>query len=304
MIRSMINLKLCLVATLLPPVLLMGDQTANGVPASDDEAGVRKAIASYVEAFNKGDAAAVAAHWAETGEWIDPEGAPIQGRDAILVEMKAYFAGDSKPQIELLDLSVQFLAPSVAVEQGTALVTRPGETASESSYLAIHVRENGKWQLSSVRELAPRPLPPPSHYEQLRELEWMIGEWVDDQGGDSVTLRGEWTANRNFISRSFTVMIEDRIDMSGTQVIGWDPAANTIRSWVFDSDGGITEGVWSRRDDGWSIRAVGVLPDGRKASMVNIIRLIDNDTFTLQSVGREVDGELLPNIDEVTVLRK
>ena len=38
--------------------------------------------------------------------------------------------------------------------------------------------------------------------------------------------------------------------------------------------------------------------------MVTIIRLIDNDKFTLQSVGREVAGELLPNIDEVTVIRK
>ncbi len=293
-----------LLFTVCLAILSRGAFAAESNQSTDDEGAIRAAIASYVEAFNKGDAAAVAAHWSKTGEWIDPEGTPIQGRDAILVEMKAYFAGDAKPQIELLDLSVQFLAPSVAVEQGTALVTRPGEATSESSYLAIHVRENGKWQLSSVRELAPRPLPPPSHYEQLRELEWMIGEWVDDQGGDSVTLRGEWTANRNFISRSFSVMIEDRIDMSGTQVIGWDPAANTIRSWVFDSDGGITEGVWTRRDDGWSIRAVGVLPDGRKASMVNIIRLIDDDTFTLQSVGREVDGELLPNIDEVTVIRR
>ncbi len=285
-------------------ILSRGAFAAESDQSTDDEGAIRAAIASYIEAFNKGDAAAVAAHWSETGEWIDPEGTPIQGRDAILAEMKTYFAGDTKPQIELLDLSVQFLAPSVAVEQGTALVTRPGEAASESSYLAIHVRENGKWRLSSVRELAPRPLPPPSHYEQLRDLEWLIGDWVDDQGGDSITTRGEWTANRNFISRSFTVMIEDRVDLSGTQVIGWDPAANTIRSWVFDSDGGITEGVWSRRDDGWSIRAVGVLPDGRKASMVNIIRLIDDNTFTWQSVGREVDGELLPNIDEVTVIRK
>ena len=277
---------------------------ANRASASDDEAGVRKAIASYVDAFNKGDAAAVAAHWSESGEWIDPAGTPIQGRDAILEEMKTYFSGDQKPRIELLDLSVRFLAPSVAVEEGTAIVTRAGEVANESSYLAIHVRENGKWRLSSVRELAPRPIPPPSHYEQLRELEWMIGEWIDDQGGAAVTVRGEWTANRNFISRSFTVMIEDRIDMSGTQVIGWDPAAKTIRSWVFDSDGGFYQGVWSHTDNRWSIRAVGVLPDGRKASMMTIIRLIDDDTFTLQSVGREVAGELLPNIDEVTVIRK
>jgi uncharacterized protein (TIGR02246 family) len=281
--------------------LLTNDKRAS---AADDETGVRQAIASYVEAFNKGDAEAVAAHWSESGEWIDPAGTPIQGRDAILAEMKAYFSSEKKPKIELLDLSVRFLAPSVAVEQGTALITRPDEGASESPYFAIHVLEDGKWQLSSVRELAPRRLPPPSHYEQLQELEWLIGDWVDDQGGAAITMRGEWTANRNFISRSFTVMIEDRIDMSGTQVIGWDPAAETIRSWVFDSDGGFNEGVWTHRDDGWSVRSVGVLPDGRKSSMVTIMRPIDDDTFTLQSVGREVDGELLPNVDEITVIRK
>lgn len=273
-------------------------------PAIDDEGAIRAAIDSYVEAFNKGDAAAVAARWAETGEWIDPDGNPIRGREAIQTEMKAYFAGDTKPQIELLDLSVQFLAPSVAVEQGSARVTRPGEEPSESSYLAIHVRENGKWLLSSVRELAPKPAPPPTHYEKLQELEWLIGEWVDDEGGESVSFQCEWTANKNFISRSFSVMIEDRIDISGTQVIGWDPAANTIRSWVFDSDGGYNEGIWTRTDDGWSIRAAGVLPDGRKGSRVNIVRLIDNDTFTVQSINREVDGELLPNIDEITIIRK
>jgi uncharacterized protein (TIGR02246 family) len=290
-----VSLGLLLVFTLATPT--------SSVFAADDEAGVRKAIASYVDAFNKGDAEAVAAHWSKTGEWIDPTGTPIQGRGAILKEMKAYFTGKTKPQIELLDLSVRFLAPSVAVEQGTALVIRPDEGASESPYFAIHVLEEGKWKLSSVRELAPMPLPAPSHYEQLKDLEWMIGEWVDDQGGSAVTMQGEWTANRNFISRSFTVMIEDQIDMSGTQVIGWDPAAETIRSWVFDSDGGFTQGVWTRRDDGWSVRAVGVLPDGRRSSMVTIIRPIDDDTFTLQSVGREVDGELLPNIDEVTIIR-
>jgi len=297
-------MKRTLLITACLAILSRGVLAADNAQFANDEKSIRAAIASYVESFNKGDASAVAAHWSETGEWLDPEGTPIQGRDAILTEMKAYFAGGKKPQIELLDLSVQFLAPSVAVEQGSAIVTRPGEVANESSYLAVHVRENGRWHLSSVRELAPKPSPPPSHYEQLSELEWMIGDWIDADGGSAISWHAEWTANRNFISRSFSVMIEGRIDMSGTQVIGWDPAAGAIRSWVFDSDGGFTEGVWSRRDDGWSIRAAGVLPDGRKASMVNIVRPIDNDTFTLQSIGREVDGELLPNIDEVTVIRK
>jgi len=295
--------KKVIVSSGLMLAVLLGSVSSKAT-AADDEAGVRQAIASYVDAFNKGDAPAVAAHWSQTGEWFDPTGTPIQGRAAIQKEMQAYFEGKTKPKIELLDLSVRFLAPSVAVEEGTALVMRPDEAASESPYFAIHVLEGGKWKLSSVRELTPKPSPPPSHYEQLQELEWMIGEWVDDQGGAAVTMQGEWTANRNFISRSFTVMIEDRIDMSGTQVIGWDPAAETIRSWVFDSDGGFAQGVWSRRDDGWSVRTVGVLPDGRKSSMVSIIRPIDENTFTLQAVGREVDGELLPNIEEVTVVRK
>ena len=130
-----------LLFTVCLAILSRGAFAAENDQATDDEGAVRAAIESYVEAFNRGDATAVAAHWSETGEWIDPEGTPIQGREEILVEMRAYFAGDKKPHIELLDLSVQFLAPSVAVEQGTALVTRPGEAASESSYLAIHVRE-------------------------------------------------------------------------------------------------------------------------------------------------------------------
>jgi hypothetical protein len=31
---------------------------------------------------------------------------------------------------------------------------------------------------------------------------------------------------------------------------------------------------------------------------------VDNDSFTWQSVSREVDGDVLPNLDEVLVVRK
>jgi len=34
------------------------------------------------------------------------------------------------------------------------------------------------------------------------------------------------------------------------------------------------------------------------------MRQIDNDSFTSQSVQRSVDGDILPNVDEVTVVRK
>ena len=73
---------------------------------------------------------------------------------------------------------------------------------------------------------------------------------------------------------------------------------------VFDSDGGFLEGKWTRKGDRWLIQEKGFTSDGRKTSATNVIRQIDKNSFTWQSIQREVDGDLLPNVDEVLVVRK
>jgi hypothetical protein len=73
---------------------------------------------------------------------------------------------------------------------------------------------------------------------------------------------------------------------------------------MFDSDGGFGEGTWSQKDNCWIVKFSQVLPDGRKASATNIYTLVDENTFTWQSIGRQVDGEFLPNIEPVKVVRK
>jgi hypothetical protein len=88
------------------------------------------------------------------------------------------------------------------------------------------------------------------------------------------------------------------------QVIGWDPAAKQVRSWVFDSDGGIGEGIWTKQGDKWIVQAKDTTADGQKLTSQNVIRFIDNDSFAWQSVDRQVDGRLLPNIDETVVVRR
>jgi hypothetical protein len=92
--------------------------------------------------------------------------------------------------------------------------------------------------------------------------------------------------------------------MSGIQFIGWDPADKQIRSWVFDSDGGFGQGTWTNKGNRWYVQQTGVLADGRKSSAVNIITKLDEGTCTLQSINRTVDGDLLPNIDEVKVTKE
>ena len=51
--------------------------------ASGDVQAIRKAVRSYVAAFNRGDADAVASHWGEQGEWVSPSGQRFTGRRAI-----------------------------------------------------------------------------------------------------------------------------------------------------------------------------------------------------------------------------
>ena len=132
----------------------------------------------------------------------------------------------------------------------------------------------------------------------------MIGNWVDQDDSARIETECKWAKNNSFITRSFSVLVEDRIDISGIQVIGWDAAEKRIRSWTFDSDGGFGQAVWNKKGASWYTRLVGTLPDGSRSSSVNVITPVDDSTFTWQSVHRIAAGELLPNIDEVTIVRQ
>ncbi len=102
----------------------------------------------------------------------------------------------------------------------------------------------------------------PSHYEQLKALEWMVGNWTDEGADAEVELDCNWTKNKNFLTRAFKISVDGQT-IRGMQVIGWDPAAKAIRSWTFDSNGTFAEATWEHRGDRWFIRNRGVLPDGR-----------------------------------------
>ncbi len=268
-----------------------------------EEAAIRKAIESYVAAFNRGDAMALAALWSPEAVYTSPlSGVQVVGRAEIEQQFAAMFADAKGAKLEATTEAIQFVSPNVAVEQGTAKLILPDQAPEESEYTAVYVKRDGQWLLDRVTEEELRVVP--SHYEHLKDLEWMIGRWVDADDLAAVVTECNWTKNNNFITRSFTVQVRDRIDMAGIQIIGWDPSTKQIRSWVFDSDGGFGQGIWSKKGQSWHIQTTGTLPDGTKSSSVNIITYVDDDTFTLQSVNRVAGGELLPNVDEVVVVRE
>jgi len=289
---------------LLPLLVAAGGVAAGADPdkRAPDRAAIEKALESYVSAYNRGDAKAVAALWSESGEWLSPGGERIQGRKAIEQAMRDFFAKGKGVKVEVVDPKVRFIASDVAIEEGTARVIVPGEPPSESSYLAVHVKKDGKWRLDTVRETE---LPGDSAAsEKLQQLEWMVGDWIDASPDSTNEISVKWTKNKAFLSCSFRVTAPGEDALEGTQVIGWDPAEGVIRSWMFDSDGGFGQGVWSQKDDRWMVKFSQVLADGRKASATNIYRPIDAGAYSWQSIGRQVDGQFAPNIEEIKVVRK
>ncbi len=289
-------------ALLVCATMICGERTTSAADQAADRAAIEKAIESYTAAFNAHDAQALAARWSPDAVYINPlTGSQVEGREAIEKEFEAILSELKETKLAVEVQSIQFISPGVAVENGVAkLITADGQP-QESTYTAIHVKRDGQWLLDRVTE---EDVPVvSSHYEQLKQLEWMIGHWVDADDQARIETTCEWTRNKNFITRSFTVSIQNRIDLAGMQVIGWDPAAKQIRSWVFDSDGGFAEGRWTKKENHWYVTVTGTLPDGGSASSVNIISYVDDNQFKWQSVSRTVDGGLLPNIDEVVVVR-
>jgi hypothetical protein len=138
----------------------------------------------------------------------------------------------------------------------------------------------------------------------LDELAWMVGDWIDEDEDATIESSVAWTKNGTFLRRMFRVIPKEGPTHEGMQIIGWDPAEQTIRSWTYDADGGFGEERWRRTGDRWSIRAKYTLPDGARGSATNLIRPVDANRYTWRSVNRVLGGALVPDIDEVMVVRR
>jgi uncharacterized protein (TIGR02246 family) len=288
-------------AILAATTALAAEETPATIDQSSDEATIREIGVKYVAAFNQKDAQALAGFWSPEAIYTNRlSGQQVIGREAIGEQFAQLFEASGDTKLEVAVTSIDFLTPNVAIETGVAtFIADPPESIP---YSAVYIRRDGTWLLDRVTD-DPQPAIA-SHYEQLKPLEWMIGSWVDQGDGIAVQADCNWTKNQNFITKSFTVSVDGQVDLSGIQIIGWDAGDQQIRSWTFDSDGGFAEAKWIQNGDNWYVMKKGKTPDGKAVSGVNVITHVDDDTFRLRTVQRSVDGEILPNINEVTVVRQ
>jgi len=297
-----------LLVTVLALVTLGGGFTvAQDKPAKDpnceaETQAIDKLTKDMVQAFEKRDAAAIAAHWTENGEFIHNDGEPIRGRAEIEKGYAEFFNTlKGEPQLEIQTDAVRFPSADMAVTEVTLrLKNEQGEIVASGRQAIVAVREGGQWKVAVVREWD-RDI---GLDVSLKEVEWLIGTWRAAAKNREVTITYAWDENQAFIRGKFAVKEGSKVIESGTEMIGKDRVQGVIRSWVFQSDGGFGEGVWTRDGKQWSVDVHGVRTDGGELTATILYIQVEPNVVTWQAVNQSLDGVPVADTQPIKVTKQ
>jgi len=131
--------------------------------ASADEAAIRAQTASWVKAYNGGDAKAVAAQYAEDALLLPPGASGASGRAAILAFFTSNIA-ESKAAgaVFVIDPKTDVgVSGNMGWESGTYKVTVKGAVVETGKFLSVSRKKDGKWLYIRDTWNADAPLTPP-----------------------------------------------------------------------------------------------------------------------------------------------
>jgi uncharacterized protein (TIGR02246 family) len=272
------------------------------IERKDDDTAIREAAQAFARAFEKGDAKAVGQFFTEEGEYRDDSGEVVNGRAGLEKAYAAFFAKRPELKAEVKTKSIRFLGKDTAVEEGTFTVRAKDSPPNIARYSSLFVRQDGRWLIAMLKEWGEDI---GARAPKLEDLGWLIGTWEAETPESRVRTTYDWVANKKFIRCHFSIKNkkDDAESSAGTQVIGVDPASNLVRSWTFDSEGGIGESNWTHDGQRWVIESAGTLPDGSRTTAVNFLARSGDNGLSWRSVERTLDGEKQPDIGPVKAKR-
>lgn len=261
---------------------------------------IRKTAHAFEKSFNDRDAKALAANFALHAEIIDCDGTVTQGRENIEQNFADYFEENPDATISTDITSIRSLGPDLMIEEGTTYLTS-NETSPQEivHYTVIYSKAGDEWLMTYARDTTSAD----AADESIKNLAWLIGDWMDESDDSTVVTKYRWSSNRKAIEGEFHIHATGYPALDGTLRIGWDPQAKQLRSWVFDSEGGFASGLWSRSEEGWMVKMNGVVHDGRATSATNVLRRESNDQLVFQSIDRSIGGVTLPDGEELSIVR-
>jgi uncharacterized protein (TIGR02246 family) len=289
-----------LTLTILSP-LVFAQAPTPAAPTSEAGKLAQAREDAYSAAFDRADLKALTDLYAEDVQFTTDDGAVITGREAVIDGLGKYFAKTKGSKLEVAIESARLLTPDVLSENGYSTVVSAQGGRDVTRYAMTYVKKGDQWLIAQIDEAAPPPVDAAA--QALGQLGWMVGSWKDESPGFTVETKVAWTKSNHFLRRSFSVTRAGANTIDGTEIIGYDPVAGHLRSWVFDSEGGFGESTWRQEGNKWltSVKATG--PDGSQSTSQHVITKVDDNKYTWESINRTHNGEVLPNLDRIEVVR-
>jgi hypothetical protein len=282
--------------------LLLMASAARGADGDDEAtiAAVRKSGDAMTTLFNAGKVAELTATFVPKGEIIDEEGTVYRGPAEIKSLLTSFFERFPGAKLTRSIESIRPVGP-VAIEEGTrTIATKDGSVKSQFRYISVWVKSERGWQLASLRDFADDPAP--TAHDRLESIAWLVGDWVNEGADGKVAITYRWSEDKNFLLGEFTLTTADGKSRKSQQRIGWDASIGKIRSWLFESDGGFAEGVWTVGENEIVIKSSSVNTDGSAASATLTVNITDKNRYTIAGTDRII-GDNHEDDFEITVVR-
>jgi uncharacterized protein (TIGR02246 family) len=292
-----------------------GDKSANAKKTADkavvnpvanvaDEEAIKKATQQFADAFNKRNPQAVADCYHPNATLITSNGTRILGHDGIVRHYAVVIASAPEAQLKIKPTAVQFVTADVGIVEGELeFHSGPDAPLDDTRYVAVFVKSGGEWLLDRTRNF-PADQDTKTSHERLEELEWLIGEWLEEDEEALARTTCRWSTDRNYLLQDFKVRMPGFPPVSGTMRIGWDPLTKQIKSWTFDSDGGYSEALWTHGKDQWILKTRGVTHLGKSFAGTSVLRRVNGNTLSWETRDRVEGGVVVPDRGPLLVRRQ
>lgn len=274
--------------------------TAGAQPAPTDGP-VQEFVADYAKAWNAGNVEALNRIWTENGELIDAQGVSVD-RKTLMTNRLAKSDG-ARPVLSIDLEKVRLLEPNVAMVEGESKLAAPGGSVlQQTRFSGVLVKQDGAWRIRLIRQLSTRGQRQESPDEPLKEVAWMVGDWVGVGDGIRVYTSTKWDLDKRYIVSRFEYEPEGGAPYKAEVRAGWDPQTQAMTSWYFDSRGTISTTIWAKNGDHWLGSITGTRNDGEGFTGTLAITQLDNDSYLRTLTNVKVGSETMPD-QEVHVFR-
>src|SRR5262249_42316135 len=160
-------------------------------------------VATFAKIYGAADGVALSELFLDDATIVDPDGNATRGKAAIAEMYATSFQEAVGLKVEPTVEEIRFLSADVARVDGRSGLSSANSAATEfTRFSALLVRREGKWRIAEIREY-PTAAAEVTPHERLKELEWMVGDWVDESDDNRVQSSVRWADKKSYLVRTY-----------------------------------------------------------------------------------------------------